>query len=327
MARARINVIAAALAVAACAVPAAADNWTGYTYSAVSTTAAVKGMERIVERVGEATDGELDITLHLGKALQISSSDITQAVGDRFVDFAADFFFSGNVPIARVLNLPMLIQGDDQWEAAYEAMRPYLEEGFAEQNVVYLGTYRYPEQILFTTFEIDSLEDLQGRKIRTTSPEQGAFIEQFGGSPITLAGTDVPTSLERGVIEGVLTASAGGAKNWHEFLTYNYRFPVNYGNSAVIANRESFDELSPENQEILRDIVEEETAKITEEFLVEETTEMQAQQAAGMTIVEADEAAVTAAVEALAPFWQSWAEENGTQYVEALAAVRAAVDK
>ena len=66
---------------------AQATNWTGYTYSSVSTTAAVKGMERIADRVDKETDGDLSITLHLGKTLQIASSDITQATGDGIVDF------------------------------------------------------------------------------------------------------------------------------------------------------------------------------------------------------------------------------------------------
>jgi hypothetical protein len=34
-------------------------------------------------------------------------------VGDGIIDMAADFFFSGSVPLARVLNLPMLIENDE----------------------------------------------------------------------------------------------------------------------------------------------------------------------------------------------------------------------
>ena len=79
-----------------------------------------------------------------------------------------------------------------------------------------------------------------------TSPEQGRFVEDFGGAAITLSGAEVPTSLERGVIEGVLTASAGEAKNWYEFLPYNYRFAVTYGNSMIIANADAFEALSAE---------------------------------------------------------------------------------
>ncbi|PWR01398.1 ABC transporter substrate-binding protein [Meridianimarinicoccus roseus] len=316
----------AALIVASTAV-AHADDWTAYTYSSVSTTSAVKGMNRIVERVAAETEGDLTIDLHLGKTLQIASADITQAVGDGIIDMAADYFFSGSVPIARVLNLPMLIENDEEWNKAYAAMEPTLIEAFGDQGVVLLGGYRYPEQTIFTTFEITSLGDLEGHKIRVTSPEQGAFIEEFGGAPITLSGSEVPTSLERGVIEGVLTASAGGAKNWHEFLPYNYRFAVNYGNSMIIANADSFAALSEDTQATLRSIVAEEGPKTTEEFLADEEAQKASQSEAGMTLVEAAGGEVDMAAEKLAPFWESWAEKNGPEYVEALATVRAAVGK
>lgn len=317
--------IAALLALPA--LPVHADDWTAYTYSSVSSTAAVKGMNRIVERAAKETDGDLTMTLHLGKTLQIASSDITQAVGDGIVDFAADFFFSGNVPIARVLNLPMLIENDAEWDAAYKALQPTLVEAFKQQNVVLLGGYRYPEQTIFTTFPMTSLADLAGHKIRVTSPEQGKFVEAFGGAPITLSGSEVPTSLERGVIDGVLTASAGGAKNWHEFLKSDYRFPVNYGNSMIIANADAFDALDPGVQETLRKIVAEEGPATTRDFTADEKVQMAAQQEAGMAIAPVVDGDLAAARETLAPYWQSWAEENGPEYVEALKVVRDAIGK
>lgn len=43
------------------ATQAYADNWAAYTYSSVSTTVAVQGMNRIVERTREETDGDLRI--------------------------------------------------------------------------------------------------------------------------------------------------------------------------------------------------------------------------------------------------------------------------
>ncbi|SHN16520.1 TRAP transporter substrate-binding protein DctP [Roseibium suaedae] len=323
----KITMLGAIAAVAASVTVAHATDWTGYTYSAVSTTSAVKGMNRIVERVENETSGELKIELHLGKTLQIASSDITQAVGDGIVDFAADFFFSGSVPIARVLNLPMLIENDDEWAKASEALEPILDKAFADQGVVLLGGYRYPEQTIFTTFEMKNLADLKGHKIRVTSPEQGRFVEEFGGAPITLSGSEVPTALERGVIEGVLTASAGGAKNWHEFLPFNYRFPVNYGNSMIIANSDSFAALSEKDQEILRKIVAEEGPETTIAFTADEAVEMKSQAAAGMTLVDAADGDMAAAREKLAPFWEAWAKENGPEYEEALKTVRTAIGK
>lgn len=304
-----------------------ATSWTGYTYSSVSTTAAVKGMNRISERVAAQTNGDLDIKIHLGKTLQIKSADITQAVGDGIVDFAADFFFSGNVPIARVLNLPMLIENDAEWQKAYAALQPMLEQAFAQQDVVLLGGYRYPQQVFFTTFPVKQLSDIAGRKIRVTSPEQGHFVSAFGGLPITLSGSEVPTALERGVIDGVLTASAGGAKKWHEFLPDNYRFAVNYGNSMIIANIDSFEDLSADEQDNLRAIVAEEGEKISAEFIEDEKTQMAAQQGKGMNITMAADGDADKARQLMRPYWSEWAKENGPEYEKALALVLQAIGK
>jgi len=321
----KLKKFGAAALIALSSTMAVAEDWTAYTYSSVSTTSAVKGMNRIVERV--AADSDLKINLHLGKTLQIKSSDITQAVGDGVIDMAADFFFSGNVPLARVLNLPMLIENDDEWAKAYAAIEPTLQKAFEQQGVVLLGGYRYPEQTIFTTFEIKSLADLAGHKIRVTSPEQGKFIQEFGGAPITLSGSEVPTSLERGVIEGVLTASAGGAKKWHEFLPYNYRFAVNYGNSMIIANADSFAALSAETQAKLRAIVAEEGPKTTAAFLVDEEVQKKSQSDAGMTLVAMAGGDAAAANAKLAPFWETWAKDNGPEYEAALKIVRDAIGK
>lgn len=319
-----------ALATAAVALSttcAYATNWTAYSYSAVPTTAAVKGMKQIDKRVAEETNGKLKITLHLGHTLQIKATDITEAVGDGVVQFGDDFFFSGSVPIARVLNLPMLISNAAEFQKAYAAMKPTLVKAFAKQGVVVLGSYLYPAQTIFTTFPMKSLSDLKGHKIRVTSPEQGAFVSAFGGDPITMTGSEVPTSLERGVIGGVLTASAGGAKNWHEFLPYNYRFPVNYVNSMVIANAQAFAALSPDEQHKLRAIVGSEVKTITANFEKDEVAQMSAQEKDGMKIEQPAPGDAKIAEKKMSAYWSKWAKQNGSRYEKALARVRKAIGK
>lgn len=182
---------------------------------------------------------------------------------------------------------------------------PEFQAMMAEQDVVLLGGYRYHAQTIFATFEIDDLSDLEGHKIRVTSPEQGKFIETFGGTAITLSGSEVPTSLERGVIEGVLTASAGGAKRWAEFLPYNYRFPVNYGNSMIIDNADAFAELSPESQQALRDIVAKVGPETTAAFLEDEEVQKAKQAKACMTLVALADGDLDKVREMLAPFWEA----------------------
>lgn len=306
---------------------AAAEHWVGYTYSAVSTTAAVKGLERALGKVKSETGGQLDIKLNLGKTLQIKSSDITQAVGDGIVQFAADGFFLGSVPIGGVLRLPMLINSDKEWKMAEIVMEPYLKKSFEKQGVVYLGQYRYPQQVIFANFKIESLADLKGKKIRVTSPEQGEFVKAYGGLPLNLAGTEVPTSLERGVVDGVITASAGGAKNWHEFLKHNYRFGINYFNSVIIANRKAFDALSAKNRAVLVSAIAEECDRINTEFQSDELVQMAIQKKAGMSVFDARTSDVETATKKMESYWSVWAKSHGPDFVVALTAVRKKLGK
>lgn len=306
---------------------AAAQKWTFYTYAAVPTTAAVKGIKTIAEEVEAETKGELQIKIHLGGTLQIKAANITPATGEGVVEMASDLFYLGNVPIGGVLSLPMLINGDDEWNKAYAAMEPYMKAAFEKRGVVFLGAYRYPAQLAFGTKPIESLADLDGRKMRVTSPEQGEFVRRFGGTPLTLGGSEVPTALQRGVVEGVFTASAGGAKNWHEMLPYNYRFPVNYNCSVIIANKAAFEKLSPSSQAKLRAIVTRIAPEITENFTKDEITQMTDQQKGGMTIVAAKPDDIKHATAVMTPFWDQWAAKGGPEFEEALGKVRKALGK
>lgn len=324
-----IGFVAASLALALLAQTdtATARTWTFYTYAAVPTTAAVKGIKTIAEEVEAATGGDLKIKIHLGGTLQINAANITQATGDGVVDMASDLFYLGNVPIAGALTLPLLINGEAEWNDAYAAMEPYLRTAFEKRGVVFLGAYRYPAQVIFGTKPIRSLADLDGRKIRVTSPEQSDFIRQFGGIPINLSGSEVPTALQRGVVEGVLTASAGGAKNWHEMLPYNYRFPVNYNCSVIIANKDAFNRLPAETQAKVREIVARIAPQITANFNEDEGVQMRNQADKGMRIVEPNPDDLTKATAAMKPVWDQWAKKGGAEFEEALSQTRRAIGK
>ncbi len=317
-----------ALAMVLVALPAAAkDRWTAYTYASVATSSAVKGLNTAIDSIEKETGKNFRINLNLGGTLHIKAANITQAVADGIVDMASDYFYLGNVPIGGVLSLPMLIRTEDEWQKAIKIMEPYLKEGFEEQGLVYLGMYRYPEQTIFTSFDLKNAADLSGKKMRVTSPEQASLIEHFGGSAVTMGGAEVPQALQRGVVDGVLTASAGGAKKWHEFLDTNYRLAMNYGSSVIIANRDAFERLSEENRAVLVKTFATAGPEISANFVIDEKAQMKFQSEKGMKIIDADPADITSAQKAMAQVWEKWAEAKGPKAVEALAKVRAAIGK
>ena len=197
---------------------AMADNWTGYTYLASDTSIGAKNLIELAKEFTEETGGKIAVDVNLAGSLGIKASDITQAVGQGIVQIAADGFFLGAIEEGGILRLPMLFSSIEEFNKGLESVTPVLEKAFAEKNVVLLAQYVYPLQVSWATFDMTSLDDMAGHKMRVSSPEQGAFVSAYGGSPVTIGGAEVPTALQTGVVDGVFTASVGGLQDGTHLL-------------------------------------------------------------------------------------------------------------
>ena len=306
---------------------AAAEKWDLYIYNAVSTVAAVRGLNKMIEDIDKATGGEVAIRLHLGGSLPINTTNITQAVSDGVVQMGDDGYFLGNVPIAGILRLPILIRTREEYQKAAEIMDPYLTKAFEKKGIVVLGQYLYPFQVPFSRKELTKLSDIKGQKLRVTSPEQGEFVKRLGGVSVTLGAPEVPSALDRGVVDGVFTASTGGGNVWKDLLKYNYRIGVNYFNSVIIVNRDSFNKLSPDLQGKVRKAVTDNMPLITASMEQEEEELTQKMAAAGMIVTPQRPEDVVEAEKIFASYWDEWAKGKGPDATEALKKVRAALGR
>src|SRR3954447_16246305 len=305
----------------------AAEKWDLYVYNAVSTVAAVKGLNTVIEQIDKETAGELTIRLHLGGSLPINTTTITQAVSDDVVQMGDDGYFLGNVPIGGVLRLPMLIRTLEEYQKAAVIMDPYLETAFGKKGLVVLGQYLYPFQVAYSRNKLTSLADFKGQKIRVTSPEQGEFIKRLGGVPVTLGAPEVPSALDRGVVDGVLTANTGGGNTWKDLLKFNYRLGINYFNSVVIVNKERFNKLSPEIQAKVRKAVTDNMPRITKAMADEEDSLSKKFAEGGMTVTEPQPGDLDVGTKAISAYWDEWAKSKGPDAAAALKQVRAALGR
>ena len=304
-----------------------AEKWDLYVYNAVSTVAAVKGLNTVLEQIDKETAGELTVRLHLGGSLPINTTTITQAVSDDVVQMGDDGYFLGNVPIGGVLRLPMLIRTPEEYKKAAAIVAPYLEKAFEKKGVLVLGQYLYPYQVGFSSKKLTSLADIKGQKIRVTSPEQGEFIKRLGGIPVTLGAPEVPSALDRNVVDGVLTASTGGGNIWKDLLKFNYRLGINYFNSVVIVNKERFGKLSPDVQAKVRKIVDTNMPLITKAMEDEEESLTKKFADGGMTVTSEQPADIDVGMKAISAYWDEWAKTKGPDAVAALKQVRAALGR
>ena len=319
--------LAAALLISIAANARSATVWECYVYNPVASLPSVQGVVRLIDAVKQRTNGELEINLHLGGSLPIKATDITAAVGDNVVQLGDDGFATGTIPITAILRLPMLLQSYQDLDKAMAILRPHLDEAYGKRGIVVLGQYAYPFQVIWGKKKITSLADIKGLKLRVTSVEQGEFVRRFGGISLPLGSPDVAAALDRGVVEGVFTASSGGGLTWHDLLKYRYAFPTSYVNSTIVVNREAFEKLPPATQKILRDAAAESVTWATAEMQrVEDDVTAQFGKE-GMVLTAATPEDINDATDKLRPYWDEWASKHSAEAVSILQEIRAAVGR
>ncbi|WP_171060845.1 TRAP transporter substrate-binding protein DctP [Poseidonocella sp. HB161398] len=154
---------------------------------------------------------------------------------------------------------------------------------------------------------IGDAPSLEGRKIRGTQT-YNPVIEGVGGAPVILPMTDIYSSLQTGVIDGAGTTLTGIAeKKWYEVSNYLSRPKFGTVGLFVFMNLDSWESLSPEEQEIIsKAAIEIENSSVEqfdglaakeEAFLIEqgmELTEMPAEDAERLETLFSDGAWATA---------------------------------
>ena len=97
---------------------------------------------------------------------------------------------------------------------------PAMTDAWTEQNVKFLGASALDTYHLMTTFPVDSVDDLRGRKILAPGPS-AAWLEGTGAVAVDGSLTTYYQQIQTGVADGVITILTGAAPNrLHEVAPY-----------------------------------------------------------------------------------------------------------
>lgn len=306
---------------------AAGQTWQCYTYLPAATDPAYQALVDVAAAIGKASGGAIDVACHPGGSLPINASTIAQSIAENVLQFGLVDSLSYNslVPAAGVLSLPGLFPSEAALSKGVAALLPMLNAAFARRNIVVFGVASYPLQVIYGTRKLISLADLKGMRLRVTTAEQAEFAVRFGATPITLGAPEVATSLQRGIIQGVLTSNVGGGIIWHGLLHYNLRTGPNYVSVMLMANKGRFDALPADLRQKIAALGLAASARITHILQSRENGLTETFRKEGMVITEGTPAEAKEIAARMRSYWPQWAKRNGPAAEKALALVEQAI--
>lgn len=110
-------------------------------------------------------------------------------------------------------------------------------------------------------------DDYSGRKVRSMGPAENPVLESWKANPVVMAFGEVPTALESGVIDGLMTSIGGwlGVREQAPFYTAGGAGVFTGDYYMVSASRRWWDRLSPATQAAVQKLIAE-TIQVEKEY-------------------------------------------------------------
>lgn len=191
------------------------------------------------------------------------------------VHTVADYVVSDSPALAG-LDMPALAPEISQAAKVVDAYRPVVAEALAKDfNAKLLAITPYPAQVIFCRDEIGGLDDLKGKKIRASGWTTSEFVTALGATGVTLSFSEVPQSLQRGVVDCAITGSLSGySAGWGEVTSFVYPLPVGGWDYVITAmSNKTWDSFSSDEQKLLQSLITEQLEKPAWEVTARETQE------------------------------------------------------
>ena len=209
------------------------------------------------ETLPAASNGELAVSMTTHNEMNLATGDVYNLLAQGVFDVGmtvADYAVA-DAPELEGLDVPLLATDAATMRETVEAARPMVERIYnARFNSHVLAIAPYPPQVVFCNGQIDSLADLEGKKVRASGRMTAKFLEALGAEGVNVSFAEVPGALQKGVVDCAVTgAGSGYSAGWWEVSTDLLPIPLGGWDPVVTAiNLDTWARLSPELQELIQ---------------------------------------------------------------------------
>jgi TRAP-type C4-dicarboxylate transport system substrate-binding protein len=273
--------------------------------------------ENLAKDIETRSDGRIAVqVLYSGEG--VGTEGLLGAVKSGLITMGAPFqsMHAGELPAGIVeIGLPGGTADTDKLYDLFhkQGWDKILTQAYGSQGMVWLEPYIQPPVYVITKKPINSIADFKGMKIRAPGA-YGKFLRNLGASPVSLAWSEIYTSLATGVIDGSIGSNMIDHRdgNHVEVAKYMYRLPLAGAQVLpIVVNRNAWKKLPEDLQAVVRKATEkhaEQQLTMSKQWEKEAITEMEGK---GMLwSPEPSEADQKAWADAGAGLWDEYAAKD-----------------
>ena len=322
MRKALALVLALGMTAAMSAVPAFAEAAPEYTF----TYAELNGDDNINSRVGykfaeyvdELSEGRIKIDVFTASQLgdEITCLNALQMGGGTVDFYRGNTNSLGDYGIKKMnlFGLPYIFTSrEGMWKVleAEDLGQAFLNEG-VEVGAGFVGITYTDEgaRHTFTSMEITCLDDLKGKKIRV--PETTLMMDTMaalGAEPTPISYSELYSSIQTGVVDGGENGYPGYDSNkFYEVAPYYLLDGHTFSPGVILMAEARWNELSEEDQALLREAGKKASAWNKEQIESEEAELRKALEEKGVTIIDVPAEDMAKAQEACQSVWAGYSE-------------------
>lgn len=308
----------------------ASSHTTGLPWVGVMHTLVVPESNARLEAMGsphrirwtESYGGALYKLNHTLEAVEIGLTDI---------GWVGTLWEPSKMPLQNVIYYTPFVTNDHQlisqlMNELHQRM-PALNDAWTEQNQKFLGGSVVDTYHLMTNFEVNSLDDLRGKKILAPGPS-AAWLEGTGAVPVDGGLTTYYTQISTGVAQGVLTILTGAPPyRIHEVAPYITLVGIGAQlTGGMSINLDTWNELPEDVQEVLGELGPEYSRAVAEEITARYSRGLEQMQADGAIVTELPAAEKQKWIDGLPNIAARWVEATEARGIPAGEVLRVYMD-
>ena len=160
---------------------------------------------------------------------------------------------------AQLYALPMLFDTLEEVAFVRERMDDKLRNLLEQAGYINFGFAGAGFAFIMSNSAISNLEEMQGHKVWVPDGDKLSYgaVEALGVSPVTMPLTDVLTGLQTELIDTIIGPPSGAiVLQWNTAISYITELPLAYIFAMLVIEKKVFDRVKPEDQVVIRDVME-----------------------------------------------------------------------